>query len=103
MAMMFDITEAVKEYLLENNEVQKSEHDLMIERMNSANAAKETKEQAEQRENRAKQDYVSSLEWVAENAGQAVTKDNFKTWKELFDAQKNMNTTILVIHYILLC
>jgi len=94
MGMMFDVTEAAKEYLQKHNEVEKSEHELMVERM-SKKTAKASMEDLAKSENKAKNEYISSLEWVVQNSAKAVTRENFEIWKKKFDAEGNKNTTII--------
>mmetsp|Transcript_28652 Transcript_28652/g.39985 ORF Transcript_28652/g.39985 Transcript_28652/m.39985 type:complete len:293 (+) Transcript_28652:129-1007(+) len=95
MCMMFDITEAVKEYLQEHNVVVKSEYELMQERLEAQQQKDPTKEDLIAQAAKAKEDYVSSLPWVNKQLDSAVSKENFLAWKEKFDGENNQNTTLL--------
>mmetsp|Transcript_1963 Transcript_1963/g.2433 ORF Transcript_1963/g.2433 Transcript_1963/m.2433 type:complete len:297 (-) Transcript_1963:47-937(-) len=95
MCMMFDITEAVKEYLQEHNVVVKSEYELMQERLEAQQQKDPTKEELLAQAAKAKKEYSSSLPWVNKQLDSAVSKENFVEWKEKFDAQNNQNTTLV--------
>lgn len=93
MAMMFDITETVKEYLQEHNKETKSEYQLMVERTEQKKS-KESIEDKAKKAKKAQAEFISPIKWVADNANDPVSKENFKTWKDAFDAEGNKNTTI---------
>lgn len=92
MSMLFDITESVKEYLIEHNKEANPEP--ASGKKGSGEDSGDTKEEILRASAAAKRAYVSPIDWIAAKPDKPVTKENFVKWKAAFERENLSNTTV---------